>query len=107
MEYDIKSLLEFARANILLFEEKYEMFLTKPEDLIGKKVVSIRAGFSGDGGQVMLVDKIDYYKEGSDARIHLIPCEESVFGNWERENHRGWSCRFDERVNSIIFYKKV
>jgi hypothetical protein len=62
MEYDMKSVLEFAKANILLFDEKYEIFLAKPEDLIGKKVVSIRSGFSNSGGgQIMLVNKIETY----------------------------------------------
>jgi hypothetical protein len=106
MEYDMKLLLEFAKANIPLFEEKYEMFLAKPEDLIGKKVMSIRSGFSNSGGgQVMLVDKIDTYKEGGEAHVHLLPCEESILRNDERQSHRGWSCRYTERASSIIFYK--
>ena len=104
--YDMKSLLEFAKQHIEKFDEKYEMFLAKPEDLIGKKVISIRSGFSNSGGgQIMLVDSIKPYKEGGETHIHLIPCEETKVRDYERTNHLGWSCRYDERCSSIIFYK--
>ena len=97
MEYDIKSLLEFARTNILQFEERYEMFATKPEDLIGKKVISIRSGFSSEGGQVMIVESIN------GDNVYLIPCEESINIH---EGHKGWGCKVNEICNSVIFYKK-
>lgn len=102
----MKLLLEFAKANIPLFDEKYEMFLAKPEDLIGKKVISIRSGFSNSGGgQIMLVDKVETYGNNRELQIHLVPCEESILRNDERSYHRGWSCRHTERTSSFIFYK--
>jgi hypothetical protein len=112
MEYDMKLILEFAKANIPLFEEKYEIFLAKPEDLIGKKVVSIRSGFSNSGGgQVMLIDKIETYGNTPESikpelQIHLIPCEESILRDDERSYHRGWGCRYSERASSFIFYRQ-
>jgi hypothetical protein len=104
--YDMKSLLEFAKMHIEKFDEKYKMFLAKPEDVIGKKVVSIRSGFSNSGGgQVMLIDKIEPYGDHPDLHIHLVPCAESNLRQDERTNHLGWSCRYNERCSSIIFYK--
>jgi hypothetical protein len=102
MEYKIEELLEFAKSNIKLFDEKYEMFLAKPEDLIGKKVISIRSGFTGGGGQVMVVEKLHHFKEY--LNIILMPCEESSLPSMHRESHNGWSCRYEERCNSFIFY---
>lgn len=97
MEYDIISVLAFANANIPLFAERYEISITKPEDLIGKKVISIRSGFSSEGGQVMIVESIN------GDNVYLIPCEESINIH---EGHTGWGCRVNEICNSVIFYKK-
>jgi len=103
MEYKIEELLEFVKSNINLFDEKYEMFLTKPEDLIGKKVISIWSGFStSGGGQVMVVESIYHFKEHLNLR--LMPCEESSLPSMHRESHNGWSCRYEERCSAFIFY---
>jgi len=98
MKYKLDQLIKFGKENINFFEEKYEMFLAKPEENISKKVVSIRPGFSNSGGQIMLVDKID------GDNIRLISCEESSMRSGQQ--HSGWGCSFEERVNSFIFYKQ-
>lgn len=103
-DYKIDELLVFARERIKNFDERYEMFLTKAEDLIGKKVISIRSGFSGDSGQVMIIDKMKSYND-NEPYIHLMPCEESSLRERERENHLGWGVRFAERQDAFIFYK--
>lgn len=103
MEYELNKLLEFAKQNVDLFEEKYEMFLAKPEDIIGRKVMSIRSGFSGDGGMVMLATETKM--NGDKLTIHLTPCEESNLPPMHLQGHRGWSCDYDRRSNSFIFYK--
>lgn len=94
-----ESLREFAKSCIPLFDEKYEMFLAKPEDLVGKKVISICSGFScSGGGQVMVVESIE------DNVIILGPCEETYSSAKER-NVR-WSTNFKDKHKSIIFYNE-
>lgn len=107
MKYTLKTLLEFARLAVPHFEESYRMFLAKPKDLIGKKVISICSGFSNSGGgQIMIVDSIKYYGPNNDIpHLHLMPCEESKLGDSDRKTHRGWGCKFKDKHTNIIFYK--
>jgi hypothetical protein len=89
--------LFFAKNYFPNFLDKYEVFKATPADLIGKKVISIRSGFStSNGGQVMIIDKADEHM------IHFIPCDESINLH---DNHLGWGCMYEQRVESFVFRK--
>jgi hypothetical protein len=89
----------FAKNYFPMFQEKYEVHKATPQDLIGKKVLSIRSGFStSGGGQVMIIDEAD------ENFIHFIPCEESV-NILSSMSHKGWGCAYEERVSAFIFIK--
>lgn len=96
------TLEEFAKANVPNIQERLEVYNSSPQDLIGRKVSSIRSGFSNTGGgQIMIIDSAD------EKRIHFIHCEESYLGGENNKiNHRGWGCDYSDRHNSFIFYKE-
>lgn len=89
---------EFATSIIPNFNERWEVYNSKPEDLIGRKVISITSGFSTTGGgQIMIID------DANEHQIHFISCEESRNVD---ERHLGWGCSYDERHNKFIFIDK-
>ena len=106
MEYEIESVLEFAEKHMPLFKEKYEMYLAKPEDIIGRKVISIRGGYSmSEGGQIMIAEEIRDYR--GVLHIHFKACEESKLYPYENlATHTGWTTEYDKRCESFVFYKK-
>lgn len=88
---------EFAASITSNFNERWDVFKSKPEDLVGKKVISIRNGFSGSAGQIMIIN------EANNTQIRFIGCEESINIS---EHHLGWGCPYEDRANSFIFYNK-
>jgi hypothetical protein len=89
----------FAKNYFPMFQEKYEVHKATPQELIGKKVLSIRSGFStSGGGQVMIIDEAD------ENMIHFKPCEESI-NVLSSMSHKGWGCAYEERVSAFIFKK--
>ena len=106
MEYDLDKVIEFAEKHIPLFKEKYEMFLATPEQIIGRKVISIRGGYSSsEGGQVMLATEIRDYR--GVINIHFKPCEESRLHPYENlVSHLGWTTEYEKRCESFVFHKK-
>jgi len=101
---------EFVNSKDPLLVARYEMFQFRshPEDLIGRKVISIRSGFSNiGGGQVMIVDKISSYGDNETHALHLSHCELTKFGNYDRQyiqTHSGWLCELHELEDSIVLY---
>ena len=88
----------FVKAIVPNIEDRWEIAQMTPEQLIGKKVISIRSGFSNSGGgQIMLVDEADT------KRVHFVPTEESTD---RHEGHLGWSCEFQNISHSVILYKE-
>jgi hypothetical protein len=71
-------------------EDKLEMYLTDPNDLIGKKVFSIRSGFSSMGGTIMIVDRIE------NGFFHLLP-EKHV-------KDERWMTKVENCYNSFTIY---
>jgi hypothetical protein len=94
---DKMNITEFASKIVSNLEERYKIYSMTPEELLGKKVISIRSGFtSSGGGQIMLIDSI----EGNN--VHFKPTEESI--NINKINHLGWGCGLDELPHSVILY---
>ena len=86
---------EFAFARDPLLKAKWEVYQMPLNDLIGKKVVSIRSGFSSSGGQIMVVESIDRKD------VHLKPTDGS---RNVREGDLGWMCGIREIPDSFILY---
>lgn len=92
-----KTFKQFAIDLIPDIKERYDMYKMSPDQLIGKKVISIRSGFSNSGGgQVMFINNAD------NNMIYLIPCKESsIYVNATTS----WQCKYTEKHNSFILYK--
>lgn len=104
IERDIVDLLqdnrkvEFAKSLIENFDARWEMFQATPQDLIGKTVISIRAGFaSATAGRIMVIDTADEHN------IHLIQPPGSTSAS--ELAPLGWGCKFSDKHNSFIFVK--
>ena len=86
---------QFAATKVPLLKARWEIYNISPKDLVGKKVVSIRAGFSSEGGQVMLV------QTANSKYVHLNPTNESINIG---DGHMGWGCNVSEIPDSFILY---
>lgn len=74
--------------------EFYESYHTRPENLIGRKVVAISNGFScsNSGGTKMTIDAINR-TDPAEVWVHLMPNEDTSRDNY---TSRGWSCKLSE-----------
>ena len=93
----MKNFKEFAISLYPDIMKKYEIYTMYKPDLVGKKVISIRSGFSAGAGQIMTVSEVD------DKRIILIPNELSKNVN---NAHLGWMSEISECHNDFIIYEE-
>jgi hypothetical protein len=89
------TILDFAITLVPDLMEKWELYNMTPEELIGKKVVTIRSGFSGGPGRICVISEAD------EENITFSPCVESMV----EAGHLGWGCKYSERHNTFKLYK--
>lgn len=102
----MKTFEEFVKDIIPNIDKRYEFYklCQKDENIIGMKVMAIRAGFScsSEGGTKMTIESIDpeyIDKWGNKIRnVHLKPNKDS------HESRNGWGCTLNDLPHSVIPY---
>lgn len=102
----MKQYIDFVDELYPKLRERYEIYSTlrqDPESLIGKKVISIRGGFSSHiGGQIMTISEISFNEDYGVQQIILKPNELSTV----RLDSSGWGSTKEEAHNDFILYKE-
>lgn len=90
---DLIQYIETNRPDILKEYEIYKIATENPQSLIGRKVISIRSGFSSFGGTEMIIKSINKNS------VRFIPIPGSSFA----DDGTTWSTQLDSLHKDVKF----